>query len=366
MIRCILFIILTFLPIFASAQGVRVKDLATIEGVRSNELVGYGLVVGLDGTGDGMRNSPFTQDKMSNILERLGVNIVGEQFRSRNVASVIVTGKLPPFARAGSRIDITVSAVGDAASLRGGTLVMTSLNAADGQIYAVGQGSIIAGGAAAEGGAARTVQGVPTTGHIPAGALVEREIEFNFLYSKVIKIALNTADFSTAHRLEKVINSHIGESIASMIDSGTISLDLRQLNRVTSAELIASIENLQIQPDVTARVVVDQRSGTIVMSENVRVSRIALSKGQLTISVNEQPYAVQPNPFSEGESVVVPRTIAEIDQQGQVALTELPSSITLTDVVSGLNAIGIDSIDLIDILQAMKAAGALHAELIVM
>jgi flagellar P-ring protein precursor FlgI len=195
---------------------------------------------------------------------------------------------------------------------------------------------------------------------------VEREVDFNFSDSNKIRIALKTSDFSTAHRLEKIINSYLGRNVAKMIDSGTVNLDLGGISQFTNAEFLATIENLRIEPDATARVVVDQRSGTIVMSENVKISRIALSKDKLTVTVDEQPIVVQPNPFSEGESIILPRTKAEVNQEVQVALTELPTSVTLTDVVSGLNAIGISSIDLIDILKAMKAAGALHAELIVM
>lgn len=366
MMRAIILTILLALPQITFAQGVRIKDISTFEGVRTNALVGYGLVVGLDGTGDSLRNSPFTEDKMVNILERLGVNIVGEQFRAKNVASVIVTATLTPFARAGSKVDLTVSAIGDAGSLRGGTLIMTPLSAADGLVYAVGQGSIIAGGAAAEGDAARVVRGVPTSGHIPSGAIVEREVPFEFSQMTSMQIALNTADFSTARKLETAINSRVGASVATMRDAATISLDLSALRKLSPAQAVAEIENISIQPESSARVIIDQRSGTIVMSEDVRVSRIALSKGQTTITVEEQPLAVQPNPFSDGETIVVPRTRATIEDQQQVPLVEIQTGISLTDVVAGLNAIGVNTDDLIDILKTLKAAGALHAELVVM
>lgn len=357
---------LLLLPSLTFAQGVRLKDLANFEGVRANDLVGYGLVVGLDGTGDGLRNSPFTEDIMSNILERLGVNVTGEQFRAKNVAAVIVTGELQPFARAGSRIDVTVSAIGDASSLRGGTLVMTPLNAADGQIYAVAQGSIIAGGVAAEGEAARVVQGVPTAGSIPSGAIVEREVAFEFGQMDKLTLALKSPDFSTAFRVERAINTAVGASIATMTDSGTVTLDLDAAGRRSPSHLLAQIENLQIEPDTLARVVVDQRSGTIVISENVRVSRVAVSKGNLTLTVQEQPIVVQPNPFAEGETVVVPRSTAQIGNAPAVSLAEVPGSTTLSDVITGLNALGITPNDLIDILKTIKAAGALHADFIVM
>lgn len=354
------------LPVLAMAQGVRLKDLADFEGVRGNDLVGYGLVVGLDGTGDGLRNSPFTEDMMSNILERLGVNVTGEQFRAKNVAAVIVTSQLKPFSRAGSKIDVTVSAIGDASSLRGGTLVMTPLNAADGKIYAVAQGSIIAGGIVAEGDAAKTVQGVPTAGSIPSGAIVEREVDFDFDGLQTLTIALKSPDFSTASRVERAINLATGSAIATMSDSGTVSVSLSASGKRSPAHLMAQIENLRIEPDTLARVVVDQRSGTIVISENVRVSRVAVSKGNLTLTVQEQPMAVQPNPFAEGETVVVPRTGAQIDNAPAVSLAEVPGGTSLSDVVTGLNALGITPNDLIDILKTIKAAGALHAEFVVM
>lgn len=359
-------IFLLLVPAIALAQGVRLKDLAHFEGVRGNDLVGYGLVVGLDGTGDGLRNSPFTEDMMSNILERLGVNVTGEQFRAKNVAAVIVTGQLPAFARAGGRIDVTVSAIGDASSLRGGTLVMTPLNAADGQIYAVAQGSIIAGGVAAEGDAARIVQGVPTAGSIPSGAIVEREVAFDFSALQTLTISLKSPDFSTAFRVERAINMATGVAIANMADSGTIAVDLLRAGQQSPAHLLAQIENLRIEPDTLARVVVDQRSGTIVISENVRVSRVAVSKGNLTLTVQEQPVVVQPNPFAEGETVVVPRTAAQIENALAVSLAEVPGGTTLSDVITGLNALGITPNDLIDILKTIKAAGALHAEFVVM
>ncbi|SHH64902.1 flagellar basal body P-ring protein FlgI [Marivita hallyeonensis] len=361
-----LFVILFSSALQADTHGVRLKDLASFEGVRGNDLVGYGLVVGLDGTGDGLRNAPFTEDTMSNILERLGVNVTGEQFRARNVAAVIVTGRLEAFARAGNRMDVTVSAIGDASSLRGGTLVMTPLHAADGEIYAVAQGSIIAGGVAAEGNAARVVQGVPTAGSIPSGATVEKEIEFDFAARQSLKISLKTADFSTAARIERAINAAIGRNSARMADAGTVLLQLNGPDNLSASHIVASIENLLITPDTLARVVVDQRSGTVVISKDVKVSRVAVAKGDLTLTVQENPVVVQPNPFAEGESLVVPRTSAQIEEDRQRYLAEVPESTSLSDIVTGLNSLGITPEDLIDILRSIKAAGALHAELVVM
>lgn len=349
----------------AGASPVRIKDLVEFDGVRGNDLLGYGLVVGLNGTGDGLRNSPFTEEIMSNVLERLGVNVTGEQFRPKNVAAVLVTASLPPFARAGSSIDVTVSAIGDASSLLGGTLIMTPLNAADGQIYAVAQGTIIAGGVAAEGEAAEVVQGVPTSGGIPAGARVEREVAFELSSLDTVRLALREPDFTTAERIERAINSGVGRSIARMTDAGTVEVDIDATGARSTAHALSRIENITVEPQRKARVVVDQRSGTIVMGEDVRISRVAVSQGNLTLRIEEEPIAVQPNPFSDGETIVVPRTRAEIDEDPGIALAEVPSSTSLSDVVSGLNALGVSPRDMIDILKTIKAAGALHAEFVV-
>jgi flagellar P-ring protein precursor FlgI len=349
----------------ASATPVRLKDLVEFDGVRSNDLVGYGLVVGLNGTGDGLRNSPFTEEIMSNILERLGVNVTGEQFRPNNVAAVLVTASLPPFARAGSSIDVTVSAIGDAESLLGGTLVMTPLNAADDEIYAVAQGTIIAGGASAEGDAAQVVQGVPTSGTIPSGATVEREVDFEFAGLEVIRLALRTPDFTTAARIEAAINNVFERGVARMLDAGTVRLDIAATGTTSPAHALVRVENILVEPERRARVVVDQRSGTIVMGEDVRISRVAVSQGNLTLRIEEAPLIAQPNPFAEGETVVVPRTNAEIEEDPGLAMAEVPAGTSLSEVVAGLNALGVAPRDMIDILKSIKAAGALHAEFVV-
>ncbi len=294
---------------WAAAAPVRIKDLANIDGVRGNDLVGYGLVVGLNGSGDSLRNSPFTEEIMAGLLERLGVNVTDEAFRPKNVAAVIVTATLPPFARTGSQININVAAIGDAKSLLGGTLVMTPLNAADGEIYAVAQGSVLAGGAEASGAAASVVQGVPTT--------------------------------------------------------GTITIDTSALGRVNPARLMGQIETITVEPESAARVVIDHKSGTIVMGEDVRISRVAVSQGNLTLRVREAPVVSQPNPFAPGETVVVPRTQAEITQEPGIGFAEVSGESSLSDVVAGLNALGIRPRDMIDILKAVHATGALHAELVV-
>jgi flagellar P-ring protein precursor FlgI len=347
------------------AAPVRIKDLVEFDGVRGNDLVGYGLVVGLNGTGDGLRNAPFTEEIMSNILERLGVNVAGEQFRPKNVAAVFVTASLPPFSRAGSRIDVTVSASGDASSLLGGTLVMTPLNAADGEIYAVAQGTVIAGGASAEGEAASVVQGVPTSGVIPSGANVEREIECRFSDLSVIRLALRNADFTTAERIEQAINRTYARGVARMVDSGTVVMDVASTGEPSPAHAMGTIENITVEPERKARVVVDQRSGTIVMGEDVRISRVAVSQGNLTLRIEEAPVVVQPNPFSEGQTVVVPRSRAAIDEEPGPGLAEVPGGTSLSEVVAGLNALGVSPRDMIDILKSIKAAGALHAEFLV-
>ncbi len=348
-----------------AAEPVRIKDLVEFDGVRGNDLMGYGLVVGLNGTGDSLKNAPFTEEIMSNLLERLGVNVAGEEYRPKNVAAVFVTASLPPFARAGGRIDVSVSAIGDAKSLLGGTLVMTPISGADGLIYAVAQGSIIAGGISAEGDAARVVQGVPTSGVIPTGARVEREVEFDFTKLEVIRLALRSPDFSTAALIEGAINTELNRKAAVMLDAGTIALDLRLANQGSPARVISVLENLLIEPQTRARVIVDQRSGTIVMGEDVRISKVAIAQGNLTLRVQEAPVVVQPNPFSDGETIVVPRTSAELQTDKGTGLAEVSGGTSLSELVAGLNTLGVAPNDMIDILKSINAAGALHAEFIV-
>ena len=351
-------------PAADDAMRVRLKDLVEFDGVRGNDLVGYGLVVGLAGSGDGLRNTPFTEEALATLLERLGVNVSGEQFRPRNVAAVLVTGVLPPFARAGSRIDVTVSAIGDARSLLGGTLVMTPLTAADGEIYAVAQGSIIAGGAEARGAAAEVSQGVPTSGSIPGGARIERELPFDLDDLRKLRLALREPDFTTAARIADAVNARAGRAIARMRDSGTIELDVAA-SGLSTARLVAALETLEIAPSRRARVVVDQRSGTIVLGGDVRVGQVAISQGNLTLRVRETPVVAQPNPFAPGATVVVPRTEAEIEEEPGAGLAVVGATLTLSELVEGLNALGVAPRDLIEILKTIKAAGALHAEFIV-
>lgn len=345
--------------------GVRLKNLVDVEGVRGNDLVGYGLVVGLNGTGDALRNSPFTEEILTNILERLGVNVTGETFRPRNVAAVIATATLPPFSRTGRQIDVTVSAIGDAESLLGGTLVMTPLNAADGKVYAVAQGAILAGGRDAQGAGARVVEGVPTSGVVPLGARVEREVDFEFGQMPRLRLALKEPDFTTAGRIENAINAEFGAPVATMTDAGTVVVQFGKLGGGSLAHAVGRIEGLSIDPQIPARVVVDQRSGTIVMGESVRISRVAVSQANLTIRVEEEPIAVQPSPFGRGQTVVLPRTRVEIAEEPGVGLAEVSGETSLSEVVAGLNALGVSPRDMIDILQSIHAAGALHAEFLV-
>lgn len=365
MIKAIAVLFLLVSVSIAAASPIRIKDLVEFDGVRSNDLVGYGLVVGLNGTGDGLRNAPFTEEIMSNVLERLGVNVSGEQFRPKNVAAVLVTARLPPFARSGSSIDVTISAIGDANSLLGGTLIMTPLKAADGQIYAVSQGTIIAGGIAAQGDGGGVVQGVPTAGVIPSGATVEREVDFELAELSMIRLALRSPDFTTAARIEAAINQSYGRGVAVMLDSGTVRLDITATGALSPAHALVTIENLLVQPERRARVVVDQRSGTIVMGADVRISRVAVSQGNLTLRIEEAPLVIQPNPFANGETIVVPNINAAINEEPGTRLAEIPEGTSLSDVVAGLNALGVSPRDMIDILKSIKAAGALHAEFVV-
>ncbi len=347
------------------AAEARLKDLVEFDGVRGNDLLGYGLVVGLNGSGDSLRNAPYTEEIMSNLLERLGINIAGEASKPKNIAAVFVTATLPPFARAGSKIDVTVSAMGDAKSLLGGTLVMTPMNGADGQIYAVAQGTIIAGGLMAEGAAARVVQGVPTAGVIPAGARVEHEVSFDLSSLSQIRLALRDPDFTTANRIEAALNATFGGRVASMLDAGTVEIELSATGMRSPAHALSKIENITIIPETRAKVVVDQRSGTIVIGADVRISRVAVTQGNLTLSVEESPLVAQPNPFAEGETVMVPRTSVNINRAPSQGLAPVEASTSLAELIAGLNALGVAPHDMIDILKSIKAAGALHADFIV-
>lgn len=345
------------------AAEVRIKDIADVQGVRGNDLVGYGLVIGLNGTGDTIRNSPYTEEALTNILERMGVNVQGTDFRPDNIAAVFVTATLPPFAREGSRIDVNVASIGDASSLSGGTLIMTPLNAPNGEIFALAQGSLLISGFDAEGDGASVTQGVPTAGAIPNGARVEREIDFDFRDQTIVRLALRSPDFTTAGRMEASINKAVGRKVATLLDPGTVEVDLSSLQG-NAAHAMGRIENMTLKSAEIARVVIDQRSGTIVLSEAVKVSSVAIAQGNLTIKIAETPVASQPNPFGFGDTVVLPRTNVQVTdgEPGQIGIVQ--EAVELPDLVAGLNALGVSPREMIDILKAIKTAGALHAELV--
>ncbi|MDG4648645.1 flagellar basal body P-ring protein FlgI [Roseibacterium sp. SDUM158017] len=344
-----------------SLADVRIKDITTLEGVRENQIVGYGLVVGLNGTGDRLRNSPFTERSIEGMLERLGVgNLTEDDIKTENTAAVLVTANLPPFARMGQTIDVVISSIGDASSLRGGTLIVTSLAGADGEVYAVAQGPIAVAGYAAQGLNASIVEGVPTVARIENGAIVEREIPFVFNNLQTVRLALRTPDFTTAQRVEEAINAAIGPGTAVALDPTTI--EINRHDKADLPELISQIENLLVRPDTVARVVIDARSGTIVMGANVRIGEVAVSQGGLTVLVREQIEVSQPEPFSIGETVIVPQTEVEVRER-ETQFTVLEGNVSLQRLVDGLNAIGVGATETIAILQAIKAAGALHADL---
>ena len=350
-----------------AAAQVRIKDIADFEGVRSNHLVGYGLVVGLDGTGDDLESAVFTRESLIGMLERLGVSARDDDLETDNVAAVMVTADLPPFARQGRRIDVTISALGDAESLLGGTLLVTPLLAADGEVYAVAQGSVAVSGFNA-GGAAETVsKGVATAGRIPNGAVIEREIAFDLAQMQSIKVSLRNPDFTTARRMAQAVNRRLKTPLARQLDNTTIMVDVPNDFPGGTVGLVTEIEQLRITPDQVARVVIDEQSGVIVMGENVRISTVAIAQGNLTIRITETPQVSQPNPLSEtGETVVVDRTRVQVSEDEERRLAVLNRGVSLQELVNGLNALGIGPRDMITILQAIKAAGALQAEIEVM
>ncbi len=365
-------VIVTLVSAPAAADGPRVavatsriKDIANVEGVRQNQLIGYGLVVGLNNTGDTLNNSPFTRQSLQAMLERLGVNIRGSVLRTGNVAAVMVTANLPAFATQGSRIDVTVSALGDSKSLNGGTLLVTPLLAADGNVYAVAQGSLAIAGFQAEGDAAKITRGVPTVGRIANGAIIEREVEFALNRLNQVRLALRNADLTTAKRIAAAINDFIGGPIAEPLDSSTVQVGVPPNFRGNVVALLTEIEQLQIEPDLPAKIVIDERSGIIVMGRDVRVSTVAVAQGNLTVTISETPQVSQPQPFGQGRTVVVPRTQVGVEEDGK-KLAMVREGVSLQQLIDGLNALGVGPRDLIAILQAIKAAGAVQADIEVM
>lgn len=412
----------------AMAQTVRIKDLASFEGVRDNMLVGYGLVVGLNGTGDSLNRAIFTRESLLGMLERLGVNArtANNEMRTRNLAAVMVTATLPPFARQGSRIDVNVATLGDSTSMLGGTLLVTPLVGADGEVYSVAQGPIAVGGFSARGNASSITRGVPTSGRIANGAIVEREVGFEMDTLETVRLSLRNPDLTTTRRIAQAINAFLGGQVARPSDPSTVQITVPESYRGNVVGLLTDVESLPVEPDQIARVVIDERSGVIVMGENVRISTVAVAQGNLTIRITETPQVSQPNPFAPGavatapgagargadsvvnvprprldangqpvrdalgnpildlvpqvvqggqdaatpgqigggaSTVVVPRTQIEVDDQAGRRMAVLPTGVSLGELVNGLNALGVGPRDLITILQSIKAAGALQANI---
>src|ERR1700741_1622675 len=360
-VACAALLALALSALPASATS-RIKDLANIEGVRQNQLIGYGLVVGLNGTGDTLNNIPFTKQSLQAMLERMGVNIRGATIRTGNVAAVMVTGNLPAFGTQGTRMDVTVSALGDAKNLTGGTLLVTPLLGADGNVYAVAQGSLAISGFQAEGAAASITRGVPTVGRIANGAIIEREIEFALNRLPNVRPALRNADFTTAKRIAAAITDYLGLKPAEPIDPSTVQLTIPPEFKGNVVAFLTEIEQLQVDPDLAAKIIIDERSGIIVMGRDVRVSTVAVAQGNLTVTISESPQVSQPAPFSRGPTRVVPRTRIGGQEEGRkIALVR--EGVSLQQLVDGLNALGIGPRDMIAILQAIKAAGAIQADI---
>jgi flagellar P-ring protein FlgI len=363
-LRLLSFVVLLLSSTVADA-AVRIKDIANLKGVRDNQIIGYGLVIGLKGTGDTLRNAPFTEQSLQSMLDSMGINIRGTSLRTRNVAAVVVTADLPPFAAGGSRIDVALSSLGDASSLLGGTLLMTQLRAADGEVYAMAQGAVAVGGYSVEGAAQTVSQGVPTSGRIPNGALIEREVQGQFHEMESLILELKNPDFVTATRIIDAINRYgQGRYRASMaFERDYRSIILSRPRTVAPVRFIAEIGELLVEPDTPARVVIDERTGTVVIGRNVQVSTVAVTHGNLSVRITEMPIVSQPAPFSRGETVVTPQTFIEANEPGaQVAILR---GTDLQRLVRGLNQIGLKPQGIIAILQAIKAAGALQADLVI-
>ncbi|MGN7292299.1 flagellar basal body P-ring protein FlgI [Rhizobium sp. SAFR-030] len=360
---CLLALFDTAQPSFADAA--RIKDIASLQAGRDNQLIGYGLIVGLQGTGDSLRSSPFTEQSMRAMLQNLGISTQGGQSSAKNTAAVMVTANLPPFASPGSRMDVTVSSLGDATSLRGGTLVMTSLSGADGQIYSVAQGSVIVSGFSAQGQAASVTEGVTTAGRVPNGAIIERELPSKFKDAVNLVLQLRNPDFSTSVRIADVVNRYAGQRYGAPIAESRDSQEV-VIQKPKSADLtrlMADIENLVVDTDTPAKVVVNERTGTVVIGADVKISRVAVSYGTLTVQVTESPQIIQPEAFSDGETAVQPQTDISVMKSGSnVAILNGPDLRTL---VAGLNSIGVKPDGIIAILQGIKSAGALQAELVI-
>jgi len=343
------------------ADAVRLKDIAEINGVRKNQLVGYGLVVGLDGSGDG-KKAAFTLQSMASMLEKMGVTVDQKDIQVKNVAAVMVTATLPPFAKRGNRIDMLVSSIGDAKNLQGGTLMLTSLKGIDGNVYAVGQGPVNTGGFGAGGTASSVVKNFPTVGRVLSGAIIEREIPNRFGDRDRLMFSLHNPDFTTAAQVVEVINAQFPEPLARAEDAGTIEIRVPNRYVGNTVSLLASLSALEVETDNKAKVVINERTGTVVMGDQVRISTIAIAHGNLSIVVQENANVSQPLPFSDGQTVASPNTQIDVQEDGN-QLVVVPKGISIGQVVNALNALGVTPRDLIAIFQAIKAAGALQADL---
>ena len=352
--------LLLSLPAFSAS---RIKDIADFEGVRDNQLVGYGMVVGLNGTGDNIKSINFAKESLVSLLDSVGINSRDGQLKSKNIAAVMVTANLPAFARQGSRIDVMVSALGDAKNLQGGTLIATPLVGANGEVYAVAQGQVAVGGVSARGAPASVTKGVPTSGRIANGAIIENEIPFSLESLDTIRIALRNPDFTTARRVSDAINAFLGEQTAKATDPATIQLDVPDQYKDKIVDLMTKIEQLQVQPDQTAKVVIDESSGIVVIGKDVKINRLAIAQGNLTIKITDMPIVSQPLPFSDGTTVTGVTSAIDINESVETKLSVLDTGVNLQELVDGLNALGVSPRDLISILQAIKASGALQADI---
>lgn len=360
--RTIISVFFLVLLIASNAFAVRIKDLASFEGVRENQLVGYGIVVGLNGSGDSDQARVQIQSVVT-MLERMGITIGVNQIKVKNVAAVMVTATLPAFAKQGNKLDVLVSSLGDAKSIAGGTLIMTPLKGADGQVYAVAQGSVLTNSFAFAGQGASAQKNFPTAGRIPASALVEREIPNTLAGKSILRLNLHQADSTTATRVASAINDKFKSPVATNTDPGSVVLSIPDTYKNRTVEFMAALETLDVIPDNLARVVLNERTGTIVMGEQVRISTVAVSHGNLSLVIKETPQVSQPNPLSKtGETKIAPRTVLKVEEEVK-RLTVMPESSSIGDVVRALNALGVTPRDLISILQAIKAAGALQADL---
>jgi len=342
----------------------RIKDLADFEGVRDNILVGYGLVVGLNQTGDTLSSSVFTKQSLVGMLERMGINANSNSLSTKNTAAVIVSATLPPFARPGSRIDIVVSALGDAKSLQGGTLLVTTLVGADGEVYAVAQGPLAVGGFKAEGNAQTVTRGVPTSARIPNGAIVERAVPFVLRDMKTLTLALRNKDLTTASRVAMIINTFIGRPVAEVLDAAAVQVAVPSAYPGGIVGLMTEIEQLAVVPDQNAKVIINEENGVVVINQEVKIAPVAIAQSNLTVRVTENKQVSQPGAFSQtGTTTTVERTDIEVTETGTGKLALMARGANLTDLVNGLNSLGVSPRDLISILQSLKAAGALRADM---